>query len=340
MDHGGGGVVVGGNRRVTAAAMGAVLLLALLGGCSPGSQDGAGAGGIQDVAQQRLAQGMVDAFQPSLIVNPPDGAAGVSPTERVTAVVASGHLTEVDLRTQNGTKISGALSPDGQRWTSTKPLKPDTPYLLTVTVRATSGKQATSTSRFSTWSPGQQMTAKITPIDGATIAEDQPVRIVFDKPVSDRAAVERALRITSYPAVTGSTQWRGGRELLWRPSPAWPPGSRVTVGLDIFGKQLGLGLFGAADVRTAFRVAGSDRALAAGASRSARPGLGPSAAVPNARGQARTPRRTGTVGPPAAARSRSGAGATATQRPSTRTRQPSSTGGRLSEASARRPVGE
>ena len=327
---------MGGNRRPAAATLRAVVLLALLAGCSHGGQDGTVAGGVQDVAQQRRAQGMADGIQSSLVVNPPDGAIGVSPTERVTAAVASGHLTQVELSTEHGTKISGALSPDGQRWTSTKPLKSKTAYLLTVTVRATSGKQSTLTSRFSTWSAGQQIAAKITPGDGATVAEDQPVRVVFDKPVGDRAVVERALRVSSDPRVTGSTQWRGDRELLWRPSPAWPPGSRVSVGLDIFGKQLGRGLVGAADVRTAFRIAGPDRTLAAGVVRGARPSLSPSATAPNASAQARTSRRSGSATPPAAVRSRSGAGATATQRPSTGNRQPSSSRGRMSEASARR----
>jgi hypothetical protein len=232
----------------------AAVLVGVLSGCGHANA-GDPIGAIQDVAAQKeLAQGMADAFQPNLTVNPPDGASGVSPTEAVTAVVAGGRLTQADLRTQDGAKLDGALSPDGARWASSNPLKPNTSYVLTTVVRATSGEESTTATKFTTLAPGQQVAAKITPNDGETISGATPISVVFDKPIGDRGAVERALVVTSNPPGPGSARWRTDRELVWQPTGAWDPGTQVIATLDFFGKQVGPGLYGGSDVRSTFRV--------------------------------------------------------------------------------------
>jgi hypothetical protein len=240
--------------RKTALVGTAAALVVVLSGCA---QLGTGeqVGGIKDVAaQQALAQGMADAFHPNLTVNPADGTAGVSPTELVTAVVASGQLTQADLRSQDGGELAGALSPDGARWTSTAPLKPNTSYVLTTVVRSTAGQDNTTTTKFATLSPGQQVGGKITPADGGTANPASPVSVLFDKPIVDRAAVEKALVVTSTPPIQGTTNWRSDREVVWQPSGLWQPGSQVTATLDFFGKQVGPGLFGGGDLRSSFHV--------------------------------------------------------------------------------------
>jgi Bacterial Ig domain len=247
--------------RVATLVGTAAVLVGLLSGCSQlGSGDQIG--GIKDVAaQEGLAQGMADAFHPSLTVNPPNGAAGVSPSETVTAFVASGQFTQADLKTQDGGKLDGVLSPDGARWTSSAPLKPNTSYVLTTVVRATSGQESTTATKFTTLSPGQQVKGKITPVDGGTINGPTPVDILFDKPITDRSAVERALVVTTSPPTQGGPYWRSDREVLWQPTGPWQPGSQVTATLDFFGKQVGPGLFGGGDLRSAFKVGDLDSGL-------------------------------------------------------------------------------
>jgi Big-like domain-containing protein len=283
-------MMVGDRRMAGATVLLVALSLAACAGCDPAG------GEVRDVAQQRMAQGMADAFQPSVTVNPPDGAAGVSPTERVTAVATSGLLTQVELRTSGGGKVDGALSPDGERWTSTESLRPETSYVLTAAVRAASGKETSSTSKFSTLAPGQQVTGKITPDDGSTLAAGRAVSVVFDKPIGDHAAAERALRVISDPPVTGTTTWRGDRELVWRPDSPWPAGGRVTAEMAIFGKELGPGLFGARDLRAAFRTVGAGQertdsnAVRNTAGRAATPPPQPRAVAPTPRTRPHTAR--------------------------------------------------
>lgn len=250
--------------RVTRLAACTALVGVALAGCSEiGGAPGA-VGSIEDVAQRAVPE----AVEPALTMNPPDGAAGVAPSERVTAVVASGQLSKVELRSTDGDKLDGVLSPDGERWTSSGALHPDKSYVLTTVTRSGTGEQATSTSRFSTQSPGQQVSGKITPASGSTVEKDRPVAIEFDKAITDHGAVERSLRVTSNPTVRGSSHWEGDRKLVWQPDEAWPDGGEITASLDFYGRAVGGNLFGAADLRSVFRVAGAggdDRDLAVAA---------------------------------------------------------------------------
>ncbi|MDP9144863.1 MAG: Ig-like domain-containing protein, partial [Actinomycetota bacterium] len=151
------------------------------------------------------------------------------------------------------------------------PLKPATAYTLKAASRAPSGEETTTVARFRTLAPGQNVSGRMTPDDDGPVPVNQVVSVVFDKPIADRPAVERAFRVTANPAATGKTQWKSDRELVWRPTPAWAPGSQVTVSLDIYGKQLGGNLVGAADLRRSFSVIDDDRGLALRAARSSVP---------------------------------------------------------------------
>jgi hypothetical protein len=208
------------------------------------------------------AQDVVTVDQPRITVSPADGSVGVAPTERVTASVMDGQLTQVLLTTAQGVPIAGTLSPDGERWASSQPLKPSTSYVVKSASRAVTGQENHTTTRFSTLAPGQQVGGKITPDASAPVGTDAVVSVVFDKPIRDRSVVERSLRVSANPATNGVTEWRSDRELLWRPIGKWAPGSLVTVSVDMFGKELGGGLVGASDLRSTFAVAGNGPGLA------------------------------------------------------------------------------
>jgi len=209
-------------------------------------------------AQKQIAK--VD--QPRITVSPADGTAGVSPGERVTASVMEGQLTQVALADAQGVPLAGVLSPDGERWSSVQPLKPNTSYVLKAASRAVSGQENHTTTRFSTLAPGQQVGGKITPDATAPVGTDAVISVVFDKPIVDRSVVERSLRVSANPATNGAVAWRSDREMLWRPVGRWAPGSLVTVSVDMFGKALGGGLVGASDLRSTFAVAGNGPGLA------------------------------------------------------------------------------
>ncbi|MER5485730.1 L,D-transpeptidase [Streptomyces sp. NPDC002812] len=68
---------------------------------------------------------------------------------------------------------------------------------------------------------------------GKTVGTGQPVSLEFEKPVKDKAAVEKALTVTASTPTEGSWGWvttpSGHDRLDWRPKDPWKPGTDVTV---------------------------------------------------------------------------------------------------------------
>ncbi|MFI5866182.1 L,D-transpeptidase [Streptomyces sp. NPDC051546] len=71
------------------------------------------------------------------------------------------------------------------------------------------------------------------PAAGKTVGTGQPVSLEFEKPVKDKAAVEKALTVTASTPTEGSWGWvttpSGHDRLDWRPKDPWKPGTDVTV---------------------------------------------------------------------------------------------------------------
>jgi lipoprotein-anchoring transpeptidase ErfK/SrfK len=69
----------------------------------------------------------------------------------------------------------------------------------------------------------------INPAAGETVGVAQPVIITFNEPVTDHAAAESAIRITSSTVVPGHFYWFGNKQVRWRPDQFWPANTDVTV---------------------------------------------------------------------------------------------------------------
>ncbi|MFF3645989.1 L,D-transpeptidase [Streptomyces sp. NPDC002564] len=73
--------------------------------------------------------------------------------------------------------------------------------------------------------------------DGQTVGVGMPISLTFARPVpaGERAAVERRLKVTADPGVTGSWSWvkdrnlHDGQRVDYRPRAPWKSGTRVTV---------------------------------------------------------------------------------------------------------------
>ncbi|GGM19322.1 hypothetical protein GCM10011594_44200 [Nakamurella endophytica] len=64
------------------------------------------------------------------------------------------------------------------------------------------------------------------PPDRGQIGVGQPLSVIFDQPPADRAAAERALSVTTVPAVEGSWSWVDDRTVHSRPREYWPAGTQ------------------------------------------------------------------------------------------------------------------
>jgi lipoprotein-anchoring transpeptidase ErfK/SrfK len=224
-------------------AAGALLLLA---GCTGGN--GAGGGSTATAAEAPPAQ-------VSLALA--DGSADVSPLVPLEISVTHGKLGDVTLVDGEGAAVPGAVAAgaaaDTVVFTPEAPLAYGTQYKLTASA-ATEDKETTASSSFSTVSPGTLSTPSIGPLDGTTVGVGMPVRVYFDEPVTDKAAVESHLQVTTSTPTDGVWSWLNASEVHFRPSTYWPPNTRVTLDANLYGVDFGDGIWGERNRRVSFSV--------------------------------------------------------------------------------------
>lgn len=184
------------------------------------------------------------------------GARSVDLDRKVRLRVASGTFQEVQVTGPRGAIISGRLSPDKTRWVSSTQLQAASRYRVTSTAVDSDGLKKRYQSAFKTrrLSLDEQTYASFLPVDGQTVGVGMPVIIRFDVPVTDRASIEKHLKVTSAPAQPGAFHWISDQEVHWRPRTYWRPGTDVTVNADIGGVPAGNGIYGQTDRRMTFRV--------------------------------------------------------------------------------------
>ncbi|WP_280401873.1 L,D-transpeptidase [Nocardia carnea] len=69
----------------------------------------------------------------------------------------------------------------------------------------------------------------INPAEGEQVGIAQPIIINFKEPISDRAAAERAIKITPSTEVPGHFYWWSDKQVRWRPDAFWPAQTDVVV---------------------------------------------------------------------------------------------------------------
>ncbi len=196
---------------------------------------------------------------PTVAVVPADGTTDVAPAAPIRITSTGGALTGVTLTADDGATIPGALSPDGLVWTASVPPAFDTSYRFAGAAKGAGGT-APVTGSFTTAHPRRLVHASTNIGDDATVGVAAPVEIRFDRtiPTANRAAAERALRVTTSTPVTGSWAWlpdtATGSRVHWRPKSYWPSGTAVTVAARIYGIDLGKAGYGAKDLTTRFTI--------------------------------------------------------------------------------------
>ncbi|MCW1960205.1 MAG: L,D-transpeptidase [Mycobacterium sp.] len=71
--------------------------------------------------------------------------------------------------------------------------------------------------------------ASVQPINGQTVGVAHPIIVTFTGPVSDRAAAERSIQVTSPAAVRGIYEWRTDSTVAFTPEHYWPAHSQITL---------------------------------------------------------------------------------------------------------------
>ncbi|WP_414636166.1 L,D-transpeptidase [Actinophytocola sp.] len=186
---------------------------------------------------------------------PAANAKDVSVAEPVKITVADGTLTQVALTSPEGKEVAGKLADDKLSWASTEPLGYGKTYNWVAKATDADSRTAELKGAFTTVTPDKQVRTTINPIDDAIVGVGMPISLKFDSPPKDRAAVQKALTVTtSKGEVEGSWGWLSDRQVDWRPKEYWPADITVTVTAKLYGVHYGGGAYGRADLTTKFSI--------------------------------------------------------------------------------------
>lgn len=182
-------------------------------------------------------------------------ATAVPVDHQVKVSARGGTLNSVTVSSKAG-PVAGKLSPGDQHWVASGRLEPGTDYDVRTVAQRSDGHQVTRTSAFRTQdlTLAEQTYASVAPLDGETVGVGMPVIVKFDVAVTDRAAIEKHMSVTSSPAQAGSWHWISAHEVHWRPKSYWKAGSDVSVDVDINSVAAGPDLYGQESRHVDFHV--------------------------------------------------------------------------------------
>jgi lipoprotein-anchoring transpeptidase ErfK/SrfK len=232
------------NRRLALAALGlGVLAPGVLAACS-------GTAAKQAEKKETPA--------PQLKFQPADAATDVVPTAPISVQIADGWLQKVALTNSSGKIVAGAFNQDRTVYTTTEPLGFDATYSWTGSAVGHDGKAVPVAGKFTTVSPTKKIGGGFQLADGQTVGVAAPIIIQFDAPISDKAAVEKVLTVTTSPPVEGSWAWlpdeAQGARVHYRTREYYPAGATVNVDAKLYGVAFGEGAYGAQDISLHFQV--------------------------------------------------------------------------------------
>ena len=140
----------------------------------------------------------------------------------VTVTATKGTVTNVTVAAPGGGTVSGTLRDGGRVWHSTWTLDTGQSYTVTATGTDAQGHPVSSTSTFTTLTPSTAFHTSIYEGQGATYGVGMPIMLSFDHPITNKAAVERSLQVTTSKPVIGAWYWDGSQQLYFRPRDYWP----------------------------------------------------------------------------------------------------------------------
>ena len=167
---------------------------------------------------------------PEVKITPANGAADADPSAGITVTATSGTLKNVTVRT-SGDAVSGHLGQDGKVWRSQWALDVSQAYTVTATASRSGGGTVTTMSTFRTLTPSRTFTTEILEGYDQTYGVGMPIILYFSQPITDKAAVERALQVTTSKPVVGAWYWDDPCNMAvtcayFRPRDYWRPAPR------------------------------------------------------------------------------------------------------------------
>ena len=226
----------------------------------------AGCQGSTPVATQlnptAVAGGTAQIAAKYLKITPAPGTADADPSKGITVSARNGGtITDVTVKT-SGDAVAGALSAGKTTWHSKWTLNTGQSYTVTATGTDSQGHPVTATSSFRTLTPQAVFHTEIFEAAGATYGVGMPIMLLFDQPITNKAAVEQALQLTASKPVVGAWYWDGDQQVDFRPRDYWPAYTTVTFEGHLSGVEGAAGMYGAHNLTQTFTIGRSLIAVA------------------------------------------------------------------------------
>ncbi len=198
---------------------------------------------------------------------PKDGAEDVGADGRIEVTVPDGRLERVKVTRMEDAEqeeVPGKIAGDGRSWTPQ-----DKEYRLGLagkySVEAVAvdgdGRRSARNTTFTTLVPKDRFIGYFKPENRSTVGTGMIISFDFNRPVKNRAAVEKAIRITTEPQVEVVGHWFGGERLDFRPAEYWEPGTEVTVDVGLRDVEGAPGVYGSQRKKVAFRIGRAQSAV-------------------------------------------------------------------------------
>ncbi|WP_327184801.1 L,D-transpeptidase [Streptomyces sp. NBC_01334] len=232
------------------ALLGGVLVLSA---CSGGDSDASDGGGSSSQAKADEAAAKKSS-EAQIKITPADGSDNASINNSAAVTVSKGTLTTVTMTTSDGTAVEGALSADKTSWKPNTQLERSTTYKVAAEAKDSGGLVAHENASFTTVSPDNSFIGNFTPEDGSTVGVGMPVSINFNKEITNKAAVQKGVTVTSTSGQEVVCHWFSTQRMDCRPEDYWKENSTVTLKLALDGVEGADGVIGVQQKTVTFKV--------------------------------------------------------------------------------------
>ncbi|MEU0741640.1 Ig-like domain-containing protein [Streptomyces sp. NPDC006134] len=232
------------------ALLGGVLVLSACSGGDDGASggsDGSSQATVDKAAAEKTSEAQIE-------ITPKDGSSNASINNSATVTVRKGTLTQVKMVTTDGTEVSGQISADKKSWKPTGQLERATTYKVSATATDSEGRAAHENASFTTVSPANSFIGTFTPDDGTTVGVGMPVSINFDKAITNKAAVQKGITVSTTSGQEVACHWFNANRMDCRPENYWQEGSTVTLKLALDGVEGADGVYGVQQKTVTFKI--------------------------------------------------------------------------------------
>ncbi|MEV7387853.1 MULTISPECIES: Ig-like domain-containing protein [unclassified Streptomyces] len=233
------------------ALLGGVLVLTACSGGDDKSSSGSGGDSSQSQADAAAAK---KSSKADITITPKDGSDSASINNSAAVTVSKGTLTGVTMTTATGTAVAGTLSADKTSWKPNAQLERSTTYKVAAEAKDSAGLVAHENATFTTVSPSNSFIGTFTPEDGSTVGVGMPVSINFDKQITNKAAVQKGVTVTSSSGQEVACHWFSTQRMDCRPETYWKENSTVTLKLALDGVEGASGVYGVQQKTVTFHI--------------------------------------------------------------------------------------